>query len=201
LSERFNKTENKGILKFRAHKSSSLSGSELEVDSWKLLRVFDNKVRVAVVRLLLQFEWRSLSEIAEKLASDYGFKMSLPGLLKHMRELQDAGIVRQESGLFAKVSDARKTIYTLEGKNRVEKMLDDLESKVANPLVAGLVFSETGELARKVQGIGAMASKEEKRRLASLLELCESEKILRYLTEDETKKIKLWRMMMTLMEE
>ena len=181
--------------------SSRLSGSGLEVDPWKLLRVFDNKVRVAVVRLLLQFEWRSLSEIAEKLASDYGFKMSLPGLLKHMRELQDAGIVRQESGLFAKVSDARKTIYTLEGKNRVEKMLDDLESKVANPLVAGLVFSETGELARKVQGIGAMSSKEEKRRLASLLELCESEKILRYLTEDETKKIKLWRMMMTLMEE
>ena len=178
-----------------------MSGSRLEVDSWKLLRVFENKVRVAVVRLLLQFEWRSLSEIAEKLESDYNCKMSLPGLLKHMRELESAGIVRQESGLFAKVSDARKTIYTLEGKNRVERMLQNLEDKVANPLMVGLVFSKTGELARKVQGIGAMASKEEKRRLASLLELCESEKILGYLTEDEAKKVKLWRMMMTLMEE
>jgi DNA-binding transcriptional ArsR family regulator len=181
--------------------SSGLSGSRLEVDSWKLLRVFENKARVAVVRLLLQFEWRSLSEIAEKLESDYSCKMSLPGLLKHMRELEDAGIVRQESGLFAKVSDARKTIYTLEGKERVEKILQELEGNVANPLMAGLIFSQTAELARKVQGIGAMAAKEEKRRLTSLLGLCESEKIFSYLTEDERKKVKLWRMMMTLMEE
>lgn len=173
----------------------------LEVDSWKLLRVFENKVRVAVVRLLLQFEWRSLSEIAEKLESDYGCKMSLPGLLKHMRGLEDAGIVRQESGLFAKVSDARKTIYTLEGKRRVEKILKELEDNVANPLMAGLVFSETAELARKVQGIGAVAAKDEKRRLATLLESCESEKIFSYLTDDERKKVKLWRMMLTLMEE
>jgi hypothetical protein len=67
--------------------------------------------------------------------------------------------------------------------------------------MAGLVFSETAKLARKVQGIGAMVAKEEKRRLESLLELCESEKTFSYLTEDETKKVKLWRMMMALMEE
>lgn len=178
-----------------------MRGSRLEVDSWKLLHIFENKARVAIVRLLLQFEWRSLSEIAQKLESDYGFKMSLPGVLKHMRELEDAGIVRQESGALAKVSDARKTIYTLEGKKRVEKVLQQLEENVANPLLAGLVFSETAELARKVQGIGAMVAKEEKRRLESLLELCESEKTFGYLTEDERKKVKLWRMMMTLMEE
>jgi DNA-binding transcriptional ArsR family regulator len=172
-----------------------------EVDSWKLLRVFENKVRVAVVRLLLQFEWRSLSEIAEKLESDYNCKMSLPGLLKHMRELESVGIVRQESGLFAKVSDARKTIYTLEGKERVGKILQELEDNVAKPLMAGLTFSATAELARKVQGIGAMAAKDEKRRLATLLESCESEKIFSHLTDDERKKVKLWRMMMTLMEE
>jgi DNA-binding transcriptional ArsR family regulator len=177
-----------------------LSGSRLEVDSWRLLRVFDSRVRVAIVRLLLQFEWRSLTEIAQKLASDYDCKMSLPGLLKHMRELEETGIVRQESGLFAKVSDARKTIYTLEGKTRVEKVLQQIEDNVANPLLAGLVFSETAELARKVQGIGGMVAKEEKRRLNSLLGRCESEKIFSHLTEDERKKVKLWRMMMAMEE-
>jgi DNA-binding transcriptional ArsR family regulator len=178
-----------------------LSGSKLEVDSWKLLRVFENKARVAVVRLLLQFEWRSLTEIAQKLESDYNCKMSLPGLLKHMKELQDAGIVRQESGLFAKVSDARKTIYTLEGKTRVEKVLQELENNVASPLAAGVIFGETAKLARKVQGIGAVLAREEKRHLKSLLDLCESERVFSYLTEDEKKKVKLWRMMMALMEE
>ena len=173
----------------------------MEVDSWKLLRVFENKVRVAIVRLLLQFEWRSLTEIAQKLESDYNYKMSLPGVLKHMRELEDAGIVRQESGVFAKVSDARKTIYTLEGKNRVEKVLQQIEDNVANPLLAGLAFRETAELARRVEGIGSMVVKGEKRRLESLLELCESEKTFSHLTEDEKKKVKLWRMMMGLMEE
>lgn len=173
----------------------------MEVDSWKLLRIFENKARVAVVRLLLQFEWRSLSEIAQKLDSDYGCRMSLPGLLKHMRELEDSGIVRQESGALAKVSDARKTIYTLEGKNRVEKVLQQLEDNVVNPLLAGLVFSETAKLARKVQGMGATVAREERRRLESQLTSCESEKIFRYLSEDEKKKVKLWRMMITLMEE
>lgn len=176
-----------------------MSGSRLEVDSWKRLRVFDNKVRVAVVRLLLQFEWRSLSEIAQKLDSDYGYRMSLPGLLKHMRELEDAGIVRQESGLFAKVSDARKTIYTLEGRRRVETMLQQLEENVANPLMAGLVFRETADLARRIQGMGAIVTREERRRLSSLLESCESEKVFNHLTDDEKKKVQLWKMMMSLM--
>lgn len=117
-----------------------------------------------------------------------------------MRELEETGIVRQESGLFAKVSDARKTIYTLEGKTRVEKVLQQIEDNVANPLLAGLVFSETAELARKVQGIGGMVAKEEKRRLNSLLGRCESEKIFSHLTEDERKKVKLWRMMMAMEE-
>jgi DNA-binding transcriptional ArsR family regulator len=173
----------------------------VEVDSWKLLHIFENKARVAVVRLLLQFEWRSLSEIAQKLDSDYGCRMSLPGLLKHMRDLQDAGIVRQESGALAKVSDARKTIYTLEGRDRVKKVLQELEDNVVDPLSAGLVFSKTAELARKVQGMGGAVVKEENKRLESLLESCESQKVFCYLSEDERKKVKLWRMMMALMEE
>jgi len=173
----------------------------LEVDSWKLLHVFENKVRVAIVRLLLQFEWRSLSEIAKKLESDYGCKMTLPGVLKHMKELEDAGIVRRESGIFAKVPDARKTLYMLEGKKRVEKVLQELEDNIVNPLAAGVIFSETAKLARKVQGIGVRVAREEKRRLKSLLARCESEKVDSYLTEDEKKKVKLWKMMMALMEE
>lgn len=178
-----------------------MSGSNLEVDSWKLLRVFANEARVSIVRVLLQFEWRSLSEIAEKLENDYDWKMTLPGLLKHMKELEDAGIVRHESGIFAEVSDARKTIYTLQGKERVEKVLHQLEDNVVNPIRAGLIFSETAELARRVQGVGVIMAKDEERRLAPLLTECESEKISRYLTEDEKKKVKLWRMMMTFMKE
>jgi predicted transcriptional regulator len=178
-----------------------LGGSDSEVDSWKVLRIFANETRVAVLRLLAQMEWRSLSEIAEKLESDYGWKMTLPGLLKHMKELEDAGIVRHESGVFAKVSDARKTIYTLQGKERVEKILQQLKDNVANPLEAGLIFSETAKLARQVEGVAGTVTKEEERRLKSLLARCESEEILGYLTEDEKKKVKLWRMMLKIMEE
>jgi len=178
-----------------------LSGPKFEVDSWKVLRVFANGARVAIVRLLSQFEWSSLSEIAEKLESDYGWKMTLPGLLKHIQELEDAGIVRHESGVFAKVSDARKTLYTLQGKERVEKILRQLETNVTDPLEAGVIFSETAKLARQVQGVGATITKEEQRRLEPLLTECESEKIYGYLTEDERKKVKLWRMMLKIMAE
>jgi hypothetical protein len=127
--------------------------------------------------------------------------MTLPGLLKHMKELEDAGIVRHESGVFAQVSDARKTIYTLQGQERVEKILQQLEENVANPLEAGLIFSETAKLARQVQGVGAAVSKEERRHLKSLLDECETERIRSYLAEDEKKKVKLWRMMLKIMEE
>ena len=180
---------------------SELSGPNSEVDPWKTLRVFANQARMAVLRLLAQMEWRSLSEIAKKLESDYGWKMSLPGLLKHLKELEDAGIVRHESGVFAKVSDARKTIYTLQGKERVERILQQLKDNVADPLEAGLVFSETAKLARRVQGVGGTVTKEEQRRLKSLLARCESEKILGFLTEDEKKKVRLWRTMLKIMEE
>lgn len=150
---------------------------------------------------MLQFEWRSLSEIAAGLEKNHGWKMTLPGLLKHMKELEDAGIVRHESGVFAKVSDARKTIYTLQGKKRVENLLQQLDENIAKPLQAGLIFSETAKLARRIQGVAGTATKEEEKGLESLLAECESEKISKYLTEDEKKKLKLWKMMMTLMKE
>ena len=171
----------------------------MEVDLWKLLHVFENKVRIEIVRLLLRFEYRSLSGIAEKLESDCGLKMTLPGVLKHLKELEDAGIVRHESGVFAKKPDARKTLYILEGKERVEKLLQQLEENITNPLLAGKIFSETANLARKVQGMGPVVGKEGRERLESLLAECESEKVYSYLTEDEKKKVKLWRMMMRLL--
>ena len=171
----------------------------MEIDFWKLLHVFESKVRVEIVRLLLEFEWRSLSDIAEKLEHDCGWKMTLPGVLKHMKELEDAGIVRRESGIFAEKPDARKTIYLLEGKERVEKILRRLESDVGSLLVAGVVFSKTAKLARKVQRMGPRLVGEEKARLERLLGQCESEKVYGYLTDDEKKKVKLWRMMLTLL--
>jgi DNA-binding Lrp family transcriptional regulator len=172
----------------------------LENDSLKLLNIFTNNIRIEVMKLLLEFEWRSLTDIAKKLENDFGWKITLPGLLKHMKELENAGIVRHESGVFAKVPDARKTIYILEGKERVEKLLKTLKS-IENPLLAGRVFAETAKLARKIQGVGStLITDEERKRLQSLITRCESNEISRYLTEDEEKKVKLWKMMMTLME-
>ncbi|MDH5769785.1 MAG: winged helix-turn-helix domain-containing protein [Candidatus Bathyarchaeota archaeon] len=172
----------------------------MENDSLKLLSIFTNNIRIEVMKLLLEFEWRSLSDIAKKLENDFGWKITLPGLLKHMKELENAGIVRRESGVFAKVPDARKTIYILEGKERVEKFLKTLKS-IENPLLAGRLFAETAKLARKIQGIGStFITDEERKRLQSLITRCESNEISRYLTEDEKKKVKLWKMMMTLME-
>lgn len=174
-----------------------LSDSEWKVDSWKFLHVFESEIRRGIVRLLLQFEWRSLSDIARGLERDFGRKITLPGVLKHMKELEDAGLVRRESGIFIEKPDARKTIYLLEGKERVERILGQLENDVGNLLLVGVVFSETAKLVRKVQEIGPRVAKEERKRLESLLVQCESEKVYSCLTEDERKKVRLWRMMIT----
>ena len=170
----------------------------MEVDDWNVLNVFANNVRVEIVRLLLQFEWRSLSEIAAKL-EDSGLKMTLPGVLKHMKELKKAGIVRRESGIFAEKPDARKTIYMLEGRERVEKIMQQLQKNVRDPLNVGVVFSRTAELARKVQGMGPRMIRKERSRLEDLLAQCESERVRPYLTEDEEKKVRLWRKMMEIL--
>ena len=166
----------------------------MEADHWKTLQVFGNRVRVEIVKLLIQFEWRSLSEIAQKLESR-GWKMTLPAVLKHMKELEEAGIVRRESGIYAEKPDARKTIYMLEGKERIEKIMQQLEN-IANPLQAGVIYSKTAQQARRAQGMSPRIVREESKRLEQLLAQCESEKVYPYLTEDERKKIKLWKMML-----
>lgn len=177
-----------------------MNGPKLEVDLWKLLRVFEGKIRVEIVRLLLQFEMISLSGIARKLESQYGRRITLPGLLKHMKELEDAGIVQKQSGAFLPKPDARKTIYLLEGRERVENILQQLERNVMNLLLAGVIFSETTKLARRVQRTEQGLVKEERERLESLLAQCESEKVYSHLTDSEKKKVKLWRMMITFLE-
>ncbi len=176
-----------------------LGNSKSETDPWKLLHIFENRMRVEILKLLLEFEWRSLSDIAKKMEHDLNWKMTLPALLKHMKELERAGIVRHESGIFAEKPDARKTMYLLEGKERVEKILQQLEQNVKNPLQAGVIFYETADLAREIQRMSSRMATEERKRLESLLAQCESEKVFPYLTEDEKKKIKLWRMMLRIL--
>lgn len=172
---------------------------KMKVDSWRLLHVFQNKVRLEILRLLSKCEMASLSEIAQRLERYHGWRMTLPGVLKHMKELEKAGIVRQESGVYLEEPDARKTIYLLEGKERVEKILEQLETSVGYLLQAGVVFSKTAELARRIQRMPRKLM-EERRHLESLLAQCESKNIYGHLTEDEKKKVKLWKMMTTLLE-
>jgi DNA-binding Lrp family transcriptional regulator len=177
-----------------------MTASFKETNFWKLLHVFESKVRVEIIKLLLQFEWRSLSDIAKKLDSDYGLKITLPGVLKHMRELEEAGIVRHESGIYSEKPDARKTIYILQGKERVQKIMELFERDIASILGAGIVFTETSKLARRLQGIGRKISAEEKESLRDLITKCESKETNVLLTEDEKKKVRLWKMMIAMEE-
>jgi hypothetical protein len=174
------------------------SGSfKLETRDWQLLRVFESEVRVKIVKMLIEFEFRSLSEISAILEK-CGRKMTLSGVLKHMKELEKIGIVRSEAGIFAETPDARKTLYFLEGRERVEKVLQHIQSDIADPLRAGLMFNEASKLARQLQGARHGLAGEERSRLESLLARCESEEVSRHLTADEKKKLKLWRMIMAI---
>lgn len=169
----------------------------LEAGDWRILSVFENEVRIGILRLLLEFEFRSLSEIAEDLAGQ-GWKMTLSGVIKHMKELETAGLVRHQSGVFADKPDARKRIYFLQGRERVETVLKDLKTDVLQPLRAGIAFYETAKLARAIQRIGHEPAEDDRKCLESLLAKCESKAIYVYLTEDERKKLRLWRMMMSI---
>lgn len=173
-----------------------LKNSEAETD-WKLLGIFSNTVRVEIIKMLLEFEFRSLSEIAGFLKKR-GWKMSLSGVLKHMKELEKAGLVRHDPGIFIEKPDARKTMYSLEGRERIQKILYRLENDVISALRAGMIFSETASFVRRLQGMRRGLTIKEKKHLESLLLRCESEDVYIYLTEDERKKLKLWRMMLSI---
>jgi DNA-binding transcriptional ArsR family regulator len=170
----------------------------LEVEDFELLRIFGNEVRVEILRLLLDFDFRSLSEIAAGLKKR-GWEMTLSGVLKHMRELEKAGLVRHEAGIFGEKPDARKTIYFLEGRERVKRILALLEGDIISLLRVGVVFGEAARIARQMLGTGRSLSGRDKKRLESLIAECESEAIYKFLTEDEKKKLKFWKMMLSIM--
>ena len=172
-----------------------MASSSDVTDFWKLLHVFENRVRVEIIKLLLRFEWRSLSDIARKLESDANIRITLPGVLKHMKELEKAGIVRHESGIYSERPDARKTIYVLQGKDRVQRVMELLEKDMAAILNAGIVFAEASRLARRLQGVGRKISGDEQESLKVLIAKCESGEVDIYLTDDEKKKVRLWKMM------
>ena len=117
-----------------------------------------------------------------------------------MRELEEAGIVRHESGIYSEKPDARKTIYILQGKERVQKIMELFERDMASVLGAGIVFTETSKLARRLQGVGRKISEEEKEKMKDLITRCESKEVNIYLTEDEKKKVRLWKMMIAVEE-
>ena len=167
-------------------------------DDWKILGVLASSVRTEILKLLLNFEFRSLTEISREL-KHLDWDMSLSGLLKHMKLLEEAGLVRHESGIFAEKPDARKVLYCLEGRERIEELLDKVEKKVIGPLYAGVIFGNTAKMAHRVQGMRRDSFSREYERLKSLLSKCDSEEVYKFLTQDEKKKLKLWRMMISIM--
>jgi hypothetical protein len=107
---------------------------------------------------------------------------------------------KESGGIVLKEPDARKAIYLLEGKERVEMILQQLEGNIKNFLLAGEIFNKTARLARRFLGMEERLFLEERKRFEFLLKQCESEGVYVYLTEDEKKKVKLWKMMTTYLE-
>ena len=165
------------------------------VKSWIQLGAFENKARIEIIHLLLNYEIMSLSEICHKLNETYNRKLTLPGLLRHMRKLEDVGLVRQESGGFLPNPDARRRVYLIQGKERVEKILQSW-SELSETLKASTAFSKLTRMARTVFSRGMIPLGKDAAAFEKLLESCESEEIYANLTEDEKKKLKFWKMML-----
>ena len=102
----------------------------MQANLWKLLKVFGNEARIYILRLLLKYEMASLSDIAYALECNYGLKITISGVLKHIKILENAGLIRHESGgVKLDEPDARKTVYLLQGKERIdEKQRHDLHT-------------------------------------------------------------------------
>ena len=168
----------------------------LENKSWVQLGVFESKARIEIIESLLEYEIMSLSEICKKLKETYGRKITLPGLLRHMHELEKFGIVRQESGGFLSTPDARRRVYIIEGKERVKEILQSWE-KLNMKLTAGIIFSELTKVARNVFASGTIPQPIERKLLEKMLEKCATEEVACHLMDDEKKKIIFWKMMLS----
>ena len=168
----------------------------LENKSWAQLAVFQSKTRIEIIELLLKSEIMSLSEICKKLKETYNLKISLPGLLRQMHELENVGIVHPESGGFLPTPDARRRVYIIQGKDRVKEILQSW-NRLNMKLTAGIVFNELTKVARNVFGTGTMPQPNERKILERMIEKCESEEISCHLMDDEKKKLKFWKMMLS----
>ena len=172
----------------------------MERGCYSQLGVFESETRIQIIELLLHFEVMSLSEISKRLIETYSHKMTLPGLFKHMAELENTGIIRRESGGFLDKPDARKTIYIIQGKGRMVRILKTWNS-LGSELAAGKAFCELSRLVRSVLTAGTFPQPRDRKLLENLLQRCESEEINTRLTEDETKKVKFWRMTLASMRD
>jgi DNA-binding transcriptional ArsR family regulator len=168
----------------------------LEDKSWVQLGVFQSKTRIEILELLLKYEISSLSEICKKLKEIYDLKITLPGLLRHMHELEKVGIVRQESGGFLPTPDSRKRVYIIQGKDRVKEILQSWE-KLNMKLTAGIAFNELTKVARNVFATGTIPQPKDRKILERMIEKCESEEVKCHLMDDEMKKLKFWKMMLS----
>lgn len=178
-----------------AGEMTDLNHAGMKTGFWSTLGVFENDVRIEILRFLFLSEMACLTDIARNLEHALGRKLTLPAVLKHMKLLEKAGLVRLEPGIYGE-PDARKTLYLLEGKERVSRILVRLERDVCKPMMAGAIFSKTAKLARRVQTVGPGYAGGSERQLESLLSDCEAQNVYCYLTEDEKKKVRFWKMMM-----
>jgi len=160
--------------------------------NWKDLKIFGNEARVYILTFLLKSEMASLSDILHVLKHNHQMQITISGVFKHIRILEKAGLVRRESGgIKLAEPDARKTIYFLEGKERVERLLQ-LGQRVTILLNTSSVFSKTAHIARRIQGIGPRYAVDLKL-LRDSLDRLEKETGPKNLTEDEKEKMKLWK--------
>jgi hypothetical protein len=168
----------------------------LDNESWAQLGVFESKARLEIIESLLKHEIMSLSEIRKKLKEMYDRQITLPGLLRHMHELENVGIVRQESGGFLATPDARRRVYIIQGEGRVKEILQNWE-KLNMKLTAGITFNELTKVARSVFATGTIPQLKERKVLERMIEKCESEEVSCHLMDDEIKKLKFWKMMLS----
>lgn len=170
--------------------------SKLENKARVQLGVFESNVRIEIIESLLKYELMSLSEIRKNLKETYDRKITLPGLLRHMHELENVGIVRQESGGFLPTPDARRRVYMIQGKERVRDILQSWD-RLNTKLSAGMAFSDLTKIARNVFSTGTIPQPRERNILEKMMEKCESEEIVCHLMDDEKKKLKFWKMMLS----
>lgn len=152
----------------------------------KLLSVFLNETRIEILNLLLEKQWMNPKMIEEKLISEYNRKISTTGLLKHLKKLEQYGILKSQYGL-----DARKRMFKIIERNRVKMVLNILETEVILRLEAGLLAKRIADLSLEIQRLSPVPRRKKIMLLKSLISRFDDSDLKRYLEKDERKKINL----------